>query len=286
MMRAGEDLSGVVASYLGSLEFARRGIMDADRGGEIVLSAVEGFQIHSSLDDAAVGRYVRAGAYEPEVTAVFRRLLREGMNVVDIGANIGYFTMLSAHLVGATGHVTAVEPNRRNVRLIEASRRANGFDNITILQMAAGRQTGLLSLHSSHSNGTTSTLGDGVAAALAADTVACVRLDSIVERGRKIDFIKIDVEGAEYTALLGCQEIIRRDHPVIVSELSPNLMPGISGVDGEVYLRWLGEQGYAIAVIEADGSLTPPMRDGGAVLRRHAERGTDHIDIVALPDGG
>jgi len=281
--RAGEDLPGVVASYLNSLEFSRRGLLEPSRTQAIRRARIEGFDIFVALDDAAVGKGVAGGSYEPEVTAVFRRLLRPGMGVLDLGANIGYFTLLSASIVGAAGYVLAIEPNPRNVRLLEASRRANGFAQVTISQTAAGRDTGLLELHSSYSNGTTSDLSDAPDAVLGAEIVACVRADALLRRGRRIDLIKADVEGAEYNALLGCRQTIEDHHPVIVSEFSPGLMPGISGITGEDYLRWLIDQRYLISTIQPDGSLRAADRNWRLVLDEYGARGVDHLDIVATP---
>ncbi len=280
--RVGQDLAGVVASYVASLEFSRRGLLSNDHMADLALVDGPGFRIYAASDDAAVGRHVRGGDYEPEVTAVFRRLLRPGMGVIDLGANIGWFTMLSASLVGASGHVLAVEPNPRNARMLEASRRANGFSNVTLSQTAAGPRTGLLVLHRSHSNGTTSAAPDAAAALLSAETVACVRPDALVPEGRRIDLIKADVEGAEHLALLGCTEVIRRDRPTIVSEFSPDLMPGISGIDGPGYLDWLAAQGYRLSAVQPDGSLlAAPTAE--AVMDVYRARGADHIDIVASP---
>jgi FkbM family methyltransferase len=284
MARVGEDLGGVVASYLGSLEFANRSLLRTRHDEDVMLSELEGFRIYASPTDVAVGKHVCAGYYEPDVTAVVRRFVRDGMHAVDIGANIGYFAMLCARLVGGAGKVTAVEPNPRNVRLLEASRRANGFAHVAIVQMAAGRHIGLLSLNASDSNGTTSALRTGVDAALEADMVPCLPLDAILATARPVDFIKVDAEGAEYNALLGCVATIRRCRPVIVSELSPNLMPGISGIGGAEYLRWLADLGYGISVIEPDGSLAPAGKDAARVLQHYSARGSDHIDIAAIPD--
>jgi FkbM family methyltransferase len=282
-MRVGEDLAGVVASYLNSLEFHRRGLLRHDTPAGISLSALSGFRIFTDADDAAVGRYVRDDNYEAAVTLVVRRLLAPGMGVLDLGANIGYFSMLAASIVGPSGFVMAIEPNPRNVRLLEASRRANGFDQVVVCQVAAGQEPGLLVLHTSHSNGTTSSLPSDADALLVAETVACARPDSLLPPERRIDVIKADVEGAEYRALLGCRAIIARHRPVIVTEFSPNLMPGISGIDGESYLRWLQEQGYRLWIIEPDATLRP-VGSTAAVMAAYLAQGTDHLDLVARPD--
>ncbi len=279
-LQVGERLDRVVAGYVTSLEFARRNLGGQDETAEIGLAELPGFSIYASNDDAAVGRHVRGDNYERDVTAVFRRLLGPGMGVVDIGANIGYFTMLSASLVGAAGYVLAIEPNPRNARMLEASRRVNDFDQVTLSQTAAGPRTGLLALHRSHSNGTTSALPDALTALIHAETVPCIRPDVLVPSTRRIDLIKVDVEGAEYQALLGCADIIARDRPTIVSEFSPDQMEGISGIDGRGYLRWLTGLGYGLSGIEPDGSLLEVATEEAA-MELYQRRATDHIDIVA-----
>ena len=281
--RAGQPLPGVVASYLNSLEFSWRGLLETRLAESIQLAELPEFRIYCDLSDPAVGQHIPSGNYAQDVAAVFRRFLRPGMGVIDIGANMGYFSMLSASLVGGDGFVLAVEPNPRNARLLECSRRANGFAQMHVAQVAAGRQTGLLALHTSHSTGTASALAEGAADLLDSESVACVALDALVPEGQHIDFIKIDVDGGEYTSLLGCGRTIARDLPVIVSELAPGLMPGISGVDGDTYLRWLGGFGYGVSVINPDGSLQPMGQRWSDVLAAHRACGTDHIDIVAEP---
>lgn len=279
----GEDLDSLVTLYANSLEFAQRGVAAQNHVGGITLVQQDGFQIYVAIDDAAVGYHVAYGAYEPDVTAVFRRVLRPGMSVIDIGANIGYFALLSASLVGPTGRVLAIEPNPRNVRMLEASRRANGFAQLTPCQAAAGRKAGLLVLNTAYSNGTTSSISADLDALLGSQTVACLAVDQIVAADQPVDFIKVDVEGAEYNALLGCQRTIASFRPVIVSEFGPGMLQGISGVSGPEYLAFLIGQGYALSVIAPDGSTQATGDDVDAVMRAYTARGTDHIDVMATP---
>jgi FkbM family methyltransferase len=170
------------------------------------------------------------------------------------------------------------------VRLIEASRRANHFDHVTIAQSAAGRETGILILNTSYSNGTTSAPPDELGQLLSAESVSCLRLDRLLDDGATVDLIKVDVEGAEYNALLGAEATIRRCRPFIISEFSPSMMPGISHVSGEDYLRWLIALGYHLGVVEADGTLTETGKDIDAVMCIYHSRMTDHIDIAAQPN--
>jgi hypothetical protein len=68
---------------------------------------------------------------------------------------------------------------------------------------------------------------------------------------------------------------------VIVTEFSPSLMQGISGIDGPAYLRWLIGLGYALSIVLPDGTLRPA--DPAAIMEDYRARGTDHLDLVALP---
>lgn len=278
---AGSDLDAVIRSYMNSLEFSRRAdaFMSHRPNDRISLVSAKGFSIYVQEDDAAVGQHVKRDAYEPHVTAVFRERVRPGMHVLDIGANIGYYTMLSASLVGSSGSVTAIEPNPDSAKLLEASRRANSFDNVIVLQVAAGRELGLLVLHGSYGNVMTSA-PEGAAALLNSTTVPSFRVDDLIARTKTIGFVKIDVEGAEYNALLGASELIKRCHPTIVSEFSPSTMPGISGIDGRGYLRFLLDFGYTIAVIEEGGALRECGTEPERVMEAFARRGSDHIDIL------
>jgi FkbM family methyltransferase len=282
--RAGEDLANVVSAFVTCREFAVRGLLDKTYLGELELLSLPGFQIYVSREDLGVGvPLLRTGAYEPEVTAVFRRHVKPDMAVLDIGANIGYFTMLSASIVGPSGIVVAVEPNSENVKLLEASRRTNGYAHVRIVLAAAGRQTGLLALNVSHTNGITGEILGSTGTILGSHLVPCFALDAVMPTDRPLGFIKIDAEGAELNALIGLAATIDRDRPIIVSEFSPGLLIGISGCTGPEYLGFLISKGYRIGVIGGDGSETDFGDKTDAVMAVYAQRGVDHIDIVAHP---
>jgi FkbM family methyltransferase len=244
------------------------------------LAQLPRFRIYCSPDDHAVGRHVHGNKiWEPHVTSIFERYIRPGMCVVDIGANIGYFTMLGAVLVGETGRVIAIEPNPENARMIEASRAANGFKHVTVIQAAAAAAFGLLSLETSFSNGWSVILPDNPDAILTAPTVCAVRLDAL--QIPRVDFIKIDVEGNEPTALGGFKETITRDRPIIASELSPANLVAKSDCSAQDYLRYLTSMGYNLAVIHQDGREALSNIDAMMDHFHSVAQGTDHIDIIA-----
>ena len=274
---AGNDLRSVVRSYLDSPEFIDRSLLVRRPAEDIALTRTTDFAIYTALDDLAVGKHVAAGLYEPEVAALLRRTLRCGMYVVDIGANIGYFTMLAASLVGPAGSVLAVEPNLANVKMIEASRRANNFSNVTIAACALGKAAGILALHTAFSNGMTSPVGKTLNDVMASQIVPCQPLASLVSSDRRIDFIKIDVEGAEYAAFLASRAVLERWHPIIASEFSPGLLQGNSRVTGIEYLKFFAALGYEARLTSDDDDT--PARPPDEIMRAYARSGVDHIDI-------
>ena len=281
-LQAGHDLESVVASYLNSLEFSRRGLNRNSKNSTLEIAKREGFRIYADPKDPIIGAAVIKGNYEPEIVTLFEQSLRPGMGVLDIGANIGYFSMLAASLVGPAGFVLAVEPNPINVRMLEASRKLNAFGHITILQAAASSGVGLLAFHATHSTGVTSPISLDHQNSSDEQLVPCLPIDRILSEDRKIDLIKIDVDGSEYHALTGVKDLIKRDRPVIITEFCPGGLLGLSGIDGYAYLLWLAELGYRLSIVEADGS-TSAVDNPDQVARVLEGRGGDHLDLICNP---
>jgi FkbM family methyltransferase len=282
--RVGEDLENIVSSYVTSREFAERGLLQKTYRDQVELVRLSKFSLFASREDLAAGDHVLHGnPYDPAIGAVLSRHVKPGMAVVDIGANIGGLTMLLAWLVGSSGLVVAVEPNPENIKLLEASRRVNGFDQILVIQAAAGRRTALLALNVSYSNGMTGEFPSNPDAIFGSCPVPCFALDALLPKDRPINLVKIDTEGAELNALIGLSETIDRDRPVIVSEFSPGMLPGISHCSGPEYLRYLIAKGYRIGVIERDGSESRFGDDVDGVMGAYSRSGIDHIDIIATP---
>lgn len=282
MLQVGRPLADVARTYLGSREFFARGLVEAPAGEIVCVDSPAGFRIHVRPTDIAVGEAVsNGGLHEPGVTAVFERRLRPGLRVIDIGANIGWFTLLAASRVGPTGEVIAVEPDRDNAALLEASRRINGFANVRLLPVAAGRESGAVAIFRAYSNAATAPLA--ALDPLRSEIVPAIRLDDVVEAERgPIGLIKADVEGAEPLALGGLERVLRRDRPVIVCEFAPGMMPGVSGVDGATYAKWLLSLGYRLAAITPEGGEVA-CADEAAAMEAYVRSGIDHIDLVCEP---
>lgn len=277
--RVGEPLQNVILTYVNSQEFADRNLIQRHTPANIQSKQYDNFIIYAAEDDMAVGKAVLAGQYEADVTAVFQSVLKPGMTVLDIGANIGYFSMLSAAIVGSAGKVISVEPNPDNVKFIEASRKANGFSHVQVIQAAASSDNGILVLRTEYSNGTCGFLPDDIADVFEAETVAALRLDELVKD--KVDLIKVDVEGAELLALLGCVNILDRCKPHVVFEFSPNRIIDCDGnVAWQQLLSLLIDRGYTLSHILPSGDVKL-CESQELIYQAFEQSGIDHIDILA-----
>lgn len=276
--RVGQRLEDVVATYLRSIEFDNRNLLGSKSLDDTRLAELNGFSIYYQNGDIDAGMAISQGVYEPEIERIFRHMVRPGMTVVDVGANIGFYTMLSASLVGESGRVVAIEPNPVNVKLIEASRRENGFGNVEIHAVAANDTQGALALNTSFSNGAVFGISDNLNALFRSELVYGAQLDRLLKLDR-LDFLKIDVEGAEHRALSGFRETLSRFRPIIVTEFSPIVLPG----EGDGYLSFLLELGYRLGVVQPSGPVVDLGSDKAAVIQAWRERGIDHIDLLATP---
>jgi FkbM family methyltransferase len=280
----GCEIGRVVSDYLSSREFKNRGLL-APPTDEYSAVDLSDFQLYVPINDATVGQHIfQSKTYEPHVTAAIRRALGPGMIFVDIGANIGFFTILGAHLVGANGRVYAFEPYQLNVKLLYASAKLNGFEHIAVFPFAASDGEGLLAFDNVGSNGQVTTPHADLPSVLDTTLVYGARLDTVLRDVARVDVIKVDVEGAEYRALHGGRELLARSRPTIFSEFSPPAITALSNVDAQTYLGLLLiDEHYVIDALNVDGSVTECGRDVARVVRSFEQSGVDHIDILARP---
>lgn len=154
---------------------------------------------------------ISIGTHEQQVLALFRSLLEPGWTVVDIGANIGYYTLPASQGVGPTGRVIAFEPEPRNVEHIYQHLRANGCTNVTVEPVALMDQPGEVNLYYGTDSGIHSTIHERLAKASGEYLrVRATSLDEYCQTHHLApDLIKVDAEGAELMVLTGMSRILR-----------------------------------------------------------------------------
>lgn len=155
------------------------------------------------------------GDFEPRITWVAEALLRPGDTVLDIGANMGWFTITAANLVGPTGRVHAFEPQPRLNTLHRASLAMNEFDNVTVHELALSSSDGTAELHVLKGNLGAARLGPGEGELWSTIKVPTVNAGEYFNSLglQSIRLLKIDVEGHEQTVFEAGGDFFRRTPP-------------------------------------------------------------------------
>jgi FkbM family methyltransferase len=146
---------------------------------------------------------------------MLKRLVRPGMCVVDVGANIGYYLLMFEKYLRGSGTVVCIEPSPENLVELKRNIRGNGFNNVVLHENASGSRKDVVSIKGGINSGVV-TKGEGIYQA------AICRLDEQVTQ--KVDFLKIDVDGYEGQVLEGAEGIMRRYKPVLFLEYHPLLV--------------------------------------------------------------
>ena len=220
------------------------------------------------------------GQFTPQETAAFQREVHEGGTVVDVGANIGYFTLLFARLVGPHGRVFAFEPEPTNFDLLRMNVELNGYSNVTLIPKAVSGISGTARLYLAEHKGDGRIFDshDG-RESIPVDTV---RLDDFFHdfQGR-IDLIKIDIQGAEPAALRGMTKLIEK-HPRarIILEFWPIGLK-LFGEDPEGFLRSLEHLGFSLWNLDEQYGRTVPTTTS-ELVDRYPARAEDFFNHTNL----
>jgi FkbM family methyltransferase len=223
--------------------------------------------IQTHPEDNEIGRWLRvARTWAPGEGRFMRSILRPGMNVIDIGANIGYFTALAARAVGAEGRVLAVEADPETFTLLRINVEMNGFDNVELLPVAAHRRAGLVSGTRDPTN------YGGHTAYLASQDwqttpIQAVRLDDVLAPEVPIHFIKIDIEGMDHAAVEGLEQTIRCWRSTLLVEFNPEK------------IGWFGDQPEGVLALYRKLGLEISV-NGWDALRLRNETAMDIDELI------
>ncbi len=212
-------------------------------------------------EDVTVCGALALGAFEKRELEIFRNAVKAGMNVVDIGANIGLYTVIASHRIGPDGKVFAYEPEKDNFTILTKNIDLNQKHNSIALQIALSEKIEKRNLYLAEDNkGHHSFAKDSsvnIPISVVTDT-----LDYSLEKygSPKIDIIKMDIEGAEPLALKGMtQTIIRNPDIIIFTEIYPNAIRRL-GHDPLDFLASLAGFGLSIWIIDEDISKPTQLK--------------------------
>jgi FkbM family methyltransferase len=184
---------------------------------------VHNYRMMLDLDDRGISRTLLLfGSREMEHKVMLERMLKPGMTVLDIGANIGYYALMELRLIGAGGRLVAVEPSPANVALLRRNLALNGYDNVEVRQAAVSDVPGKRRFFLSHMSNLNTFHAEGTGLAhLSGETieVETVTVPALMA-GRPPDLIRMDVEGHEVEIISGLIPAVERNEmaPMILFE--------------------------------------------------------------------
>jgi FkbM family methyltransferase len=187
-----------------------------------------------------------SGKFESASIDLVKKLVKPGDVVLDIGANIGYYSVILAKAVGVTGKIFAFEPTHWYRTVLERNVEANKLQNITIVPIGLSNSAQILDIDIFHSSATLHA-ADDTEKPLSSESIRLEPLDTFVaaQNFERIDFIKIDVDGHEPKVLEGAREILSKWRPKILLEVA-HLNYLKAGYRADEFYKWLKENDYHI----------------------------------------
>lgn len=233
-------------------------------------------------DDIYLCEIAPTGEYDPYVTRPFIEILRPQHTVLDLGANVGCFSLLAAT---RTRRVLAVELSAANCKMIIANARLNNLHNIEVYPVAAAERFGVMGFRTGKVTSNTTIVEIAGADPLDdLDLVLAAPLDALVGE-RHIDVAKIDVDGSEFVALAPATRL-RAMRPLVFTEYCPQLLEKISRASGESYLDLFFDNQYQGTILHRDLHREEVGHDKLRIRQRWEEymaRGITHLDLQLTP---
>ncbi|GBG57998.1 methyltransferase [Sporomusaceae bacterium FL31] len=172
-------------------------------------------------DEGYIDKCIKeTGIFEPHSTNVVKKLIKQGDVVLDVGANIGYYTVLLSRLAGDSGKVISFEPTHHYREILKANIKANNIKNCTIMDFGLSKNNDECEISIGQSSATMHWVDDS--SPLKTEKIVLKKLDEIAEKlgVNRIDFIKIDVDGHEPAFFEGAWRSIEKFKPIIMLEVN------------------------------------------------------------------
>ncbi|MGB2926375.1 MAG: FkbM family methyltransferase [Limnothrix sp.] len=243
-----------------------------------------------SLEDSAISRPILVkGKYEQDVTEVLVKYLKDDIKFLDIGANLGYYSLLVASQC-SNAKIYSFEPDQKNFHLFQTSVVYNQFQNsVCSYPLAVSDETKTIIISNLGNNGN---FGARFTANSKQDLVdhihgenpyfqeiQAVSLDSFLPN-LDIDIVKIDIEGHEPFAIQGMMGLLTRNKPIIFLEFAPSNLIQLGQINPRDFLKVFLELGYNFQVIVQQGEVVCYHTDLEQLMTDFPSYKKHHLDLI------
>ena len=214
--------------------------------GELLITTRNGYRMFLIPHDRGISTELRTfKVHEPLTTKILIKELKEGMIVVDVGSNIGYYVILGSKLVGKKGMVVAIEPIPTNFRYLLLNIKTNHLSNVKTFNVALSEREGIIKMINDNYSNWSRVLSneDQTIKPIKIEEVKATTGDILLESIDNIGLIRMDVEGHEDYIIKGCREVIRKWLPDILIEVHSSLL-GVERLQNLLYK--FKQNGYLI----------------------------------------
>jgi FkbM family methyltransferase len=233
--------------------------------------------------DAIVSGALALGVYERFELDLFRKMLRPGMTVVDVGSNIGLYTAVAARAVGPQGRVLAIEPDAENCGFVRENIAANHVENVVVSQCAVGAENATGTLYLNDMNKADHRIYQGYDERRTT-SVRIVRLDDLLAQHgiEHVDVVKMDIQGAEGQAWRGMDELLAQPDVRLMIEYWPWGLARC-GDDPRAFLTKVRAAGFQIFDLDSDAHKITPVVDDAALASLTLERQHKNLLLQRAP---
>lgn len=224
-----------------------------------------GYELYFDLwENETLSNIIRDnGYYSKHDINILSTYLKNGGYFIDVGANIGWYTIIASKLIGDNGKVITFEPEPNNCRILNKNIHNNGCDNININTLGLGDESGIVPFYlnpenfGDHSISSTTHLRCFNPKDPKEIKVSMIRLDTYldIDEFKKVGLIKLDVQGSEAKALRGMARLLEKYKPPILMEYSPAHLYSAGSSPFEIFAI-IDIYNYKINLINLDGSLS------------------------------
>jgi FkbM family methyltransferase len=242
-----------------------------------VARLADGIQMELDSRDSTQRALLIMGCYQPALTHLLRQHTPIGGYCLDIGANLGFFTLAFAAWAGAQGQVAAFEANPALLEAIRHNVHLNAAEQVEVVPQAVHDTAGVLTFYVAAAAGKSSVLQSHVPQPIQTLTVDTITVDEFIEsRGwPRLDVIKMDIEGNDCRALLSARQSITKYRPFVVFEYWYSTPADIT----EAVVRMFEDAGYTLCLLQPDGKQMP-------FVWQQRQNDRRNVDVVCIPGNG